>query len=105
MRNTDRLKAAKQSLVAGVTRSYEAKHEYDDEGRATQTHVFGADLRLRRGGRHDLAQRVAAVLEEDVTTTEARAEMREIAQLIDAELAPDVSLDSFKPASDGGERL
>ena len=92
------------SLTAAVTRSHAASHEDDPDGRATCEHALAADLRLRRGGREDLGDRVASVLDGDVTTAAARRELREVAQLIDAELSPDVSTASFVPASDGGER-
>ena len=105
MRNTDRLKAARMSLTAAVTRSQAASDPNDAEGRATAEHALAADLRLRRGGREDLACRVASVCDGDLTTPAARTELREIVQLIDAELEPDVTTASFVPASDGGERL
>ena len=104
MRNTDRLEAARMSLTAAVTRSHAAGDTADADGRATQEHALAADMRLRRGGREDLAERVAAVLDDDVTTAAARHELRTVAQKIDAELAPAVSTASFVPASDGGER-
>lgn len=102
MRNTNRLEAARMSLTAAVTRSHAADTEHDPEGRATQEHALAADLRLRRGGREDLGDRVAQVLDDDVTTAAARREFREVAQQIDAELSPAVSTDSFRPASGGG---
>ena len=105
MRNTDRLAGARMSLTAALTRSKAARHPNDAEGIATQEHALAADLRLRRGGREDLACRVATVLDGDVTSSDARRELREVAQKIDAELSPDVSTRSFIPASDGGERL
>lgn len=104
MRNTEQLKNARMSLTAAVTRSHAAHHPKDAEGRATQEHALAADLRLRRGGREDLGDSVADVLDGDVTTADARKELREIAQKIDAELEPDVFTHSFVPASDGGER-
>ena len=93
------------SLTAAVTRSHAAADPNDAEGRATAEHTLAADLRLRSGGRKDLACRVASVLDGDVTTAAARRELRTVAQLIDAELDPDVTTASFVPASDGGERL
>ena len=93
------------SLTAAVTRSQAAAHPDDPDGRATAEHTLAADLRLRSGGRKDLACRVASVLDGDVTTAAARRELRTVAQLIDAELDPDVTTASFVPASDGGERL
>ena len=104
MINTELLEGARMSLTTAVTRSADAATPGDAEGLATQEHVFGAELKLRRGGRPDLARRLEAVLTGDVTTDKARRELREVAQKIDAELAPDVSTASFVPASDGGDR-
>ena len=103
MRNTQRLEAARMSLTAAVTRSQAAADPNDAEGCATQQHVFGAELKLRQGGRPDLARRLEGVLTDDVTTTAARRELREVAQKIDAELDADVTTASFLVASDGGE--
>ena len=105
MRNLDRLEAARMALTTAVTRSTAAERLTDPDGRATQQHVFGAELKLRQGGRPDLARRLEAALTDDVTTSEARCALREVAQKIDAELDPDVSTASFVPASDGGGRL
>jgi len=105
MRNTERLAAAKMALTAAVTRSTAAATPTDAEGRAASEHVFGAELKLRRGGRPDLARRLERVLGDDVTTPAARTELREVAQKLDAELEPTVSTARFVPASDGGERL
>lgn len=102
MRNLDLLGAAKQSLTDAINRSSEAKMLTDANGHAAETHVFGAELKLRQGGRPDLARRLESVLTDDVTTTEARRELRTVAQKLDAELDPDVSTASFVPASDGG---
>ena len=102
--DTDRLEAARMSLSAAVTRSQAARHPDDAEGRATSEHVFGAELKLRRGGRPDLARRLEATLAADLTTSAARTELREVAQLLDAELDPSVSDTPFVVASDGGER-
>lgn len=104
MRDTQRLGAAKQSLTTAVTRSLDASHADDPHGRATQQHVLGAELKLRQGGRPDLARRLEAALSGDVTTSETRTELREVAQKLDAELDPDVSTSAFVVASDGGER-
>ena len=102
--DTDRLEVARMSLTAAVTRSQAAGHPDDAEGRATSEHVFGAELKLRRGGRPDLARRLERALGEDLTTSAARTELREVAQLLDAELDPSVSDTPFVVASDGGER-
>ena len=45
-----------------------------------------------------------AALGEDLTTSAARTELREVAQLLDAELDADVSDTPFVVASDGGAR-
>ena len=102
--DTQRLEGARMSLTAAVTRSQAAGHPDDAEGRATSEHVFGAELKLRRGGRPDLARRLEATLADDLTTSAARTELREVAQLLDAELDPSVSDTPFVVASDGGER-
>ena len=102
--DTHRLEAARMSLTAAVTRSQAAAHPDDAEGRATSEHVFGAELKLRRGGRPDLARRLERALAEDLTTSAARTELREVAQLLDAELDPGVSDTPFVVASDGGGR-
>ena len=104
MINTDFIEEAKMSLVQAVTRSNEAGSPADRPGRAAQEHLFGAELKLRQGGRPDLATRLEKVLSEDVTSSKARSEMREVAQKLDAELSPDVTTTSFVTASDGGER-
>lgn len=97
MRNTERLGHAKQSLTDAINRSQNGK------ARAAETQAFDAELALRRHGRPDLARRVEAVLASDITTSEARTELRTVAQKIDAELDSDVTTASFVPASDGGE--
>ena len=102
MRNTDHIEAARMSLTAAVTRSQAAGHPDDAEGRATSEHVFGAELKLRRGGRPDLARRLDATLAADLTTSAARTALREVAQLLDAALDPRVSDTPFVVASDGG---
>ena len=100
--DTQRLEGARMSLTAAVTRSQAAAHPNDAEGRATSEHVFAAELKLRRGGRPDLARRLEATLAADLTTSAARTELREVAQLLDAELDPSVSETPFVVASDGG---
>lgn len=95
MSHLDRLEAARLSLSSAVTRSRAADRD------ATEQHVFGAELKLRQGGRPDLARRLEAALTGDVTTASARAELREVAQILDAELSPDVD-GAFVVASDGG---
>jgi len=105
MRNTQILGRAKQSLTDAINRSCDARLLADPDGQAAKTHAFAAELKLRRGGRPDLARRLEAVLTGDVTTTEARRELRTLAQKLEAELDPNVNTASFVPASDGGERL
>ena len=98
MRNTQTLGRAKQSVVDAINRATGG-----DNG--VEADVFAAELQLRRGGRADLARRLETLLTGDVTTRDARHELRTVAQKLDAELAPEVSTASFVPASDGGERL
>lgn len=103
MRNTQRIEEARMSLTQAVTRSQAASCPEDAEGRATKEHVLAAELRLRRGGREDLGHRLAGVLDDDVSDSEARVELRQIISKIDAELEPGVAtVDSFRRASDGG---
>ena len=102
--DSDRLEAARMALSQAVARSCDARLPTDPDGRATETHVFAAELKLRQGGRPDLARRLEAQLTGDVTTTAARRELREVAQLLDAELDPTVTTAAFVVASDGGER-
>lgn len=101
---SDRLRRARMSLAQAITRSAAAPDT--DAGRAAAESALAADLRLRRGGREDLGDRVAQVLgdDDDVTTAAARRELRQVAQLVDAELEPSVSTGSFRAASDGGVR-
>lgn len=104
MTNLTLVEQARQSLAAAVTRSTAATHEADPDGRAASEHLFAAELKLRKGGREDLGHRLGAVVDDaDVTTSEARAEMREVMSKIDAELAPEVAATTaFRAASDGG---
>lgn len=103
MTHLDRLEAARQSLSSAIDRSLDAAHPRDADGRASAEHAFGAELKLRQGGRPDLARRLEAALTGDVTTASARAELREVAQLLDADLSPDGD-GAFVVASDGGVR-
>jgi len=104
MINLDRIESARMALTSAVVLSQAAADPRDADGRASETHVFEAELALRQGGRPDLARRLEATLTGDVTTTGARTELRQVAQLLDAELDPTVSTGSFVVASDGGER-
>jgi len=104
MRNRGRLEAARMALTTAVTRSTAADRLADPDGRATQQHLFAAELKLRQGGRPDLARRLEAALTGDVTTPTARCAVREVAQKIDAELDPDVSTGS-RPRSPVAGRL
>ena len=103
---SDRLRRARMSLAQAITRSAAAPAPDTDAGRAAAESALAADLRLRRGGREDLGDRVAQVLgdDDDVTSAAARRELRQVAQLVDAELEPSVSTGSFRAASDGGVR-
>jgi len=103
MPNLSLVEAARQSLAQAVTRSTAAANPADPDGRATSEHLFAAELKLRKGGREDLGLRLGAVVDDaDVTTAEARAEMRQVMSKIDAELSPAVAGSPFRAASDGG---
>ncbi|MDB2226181.1 hypothetical protein PM023_16160 [Halorubrum ezzemoulense] len=106
MTNLTLVEQARQSLAAAVTRSTEANHESDPDGRAASEHLFAAESKLRKGGREDLGHRLGAVVDDaDVTTSEARTEMREVMSKIDAELSPKVAATTaFRAAGDGGGR-
>jgi hypothetical protein len=92
---------ARQALTNAITRSCDASTPGDPDARATHQHVFAAELRLRAVGCEALAERLASALRGDLTTAATRAEIREVAQLIDAR---GLSGGGFEPASDRGER-
>ena len=106
MTNLTLVEQARQSLAQAVTRSTAASHAADPDGRAASEHLLAAELKLRKGGREDLGHRLGAVVDDaDVTTSEARAEMREVMSKIDAELSPQVAATTaFRAASDGGDQ-
>jgi len=90
------LREARMSLAQAVTRSLDANTASDDAGRAAVAHRHAAAQRLRRGGRAQLAQRLGT---DTVTDASARAEMREVMQLVDAELQLDADA-----MTDGGRQ-
>jgi hypothetical protein len=94
-----RLEVARMALVQALTRSQAAGHRSDPDGRATQEHLFAAELNLRQAGCASLASRVRVACDDDVTTTRVREELRETAQKIDAVREPDVVA-----LADGGGR-
>jgi len=94
-----RLDAARMALVQALTRSQAAGHRSDLDGRATQEHLFAAELKLRQAGCETLASRVRVAADDDVTTSRVREELRETAQRIDAAREPDVVA-----LADGGGR-
>lgn len=98
MRNCERLASAKQRAVSALEPSR------DGAADAAATQLLAAELTLIRGGREDLGHRLAAARDGDVTGSDCRTEIRQVVQLIDAELEPSVTTDSFVAASDGGER-
>jgi len=104
MTNLTLVEQARQSLACAKNRSQDATHPADPDGRAVSEHLFAAELKLRKGGREDLGHRLGAVVDDvDVTTSDARAEMREVMSKIDAELSPQVAATTaFRAASDGG---
>lgn len=91
------VKDARAHLVQGVLRSTGG---FDEE---VCEHLAAAERRLHDLGRHDLADRTRMALHAGPVSSEARVEMREVMQLLDAELEPAVSTGSFVAASDGGE--
>jgi len=109
MSNLSRLEAAQRELLAAVDTSLKARDcrnaaqraDIESEARAA---AHEAELKLILDGRRELATRLEAVVTRDMTTAAARRELREVAQLLDAELEPRVSTASFRAASDGGER-
>jgi hypothetical protein len=90
------LREARMSLAQAVTRSLDADCASDAAGRAAVAHRHAAAQRLRRGGRAQLAQRLGS---DTVTDASARAEMREVMQLLDAELQLDADA-----MTDGGRQ-
>jgi hypothetical protein len=95
-----RLDAARMALVQALTRSQAAGHRSDPDGRATQQHLFAAELKLRQAGCETLAGRVRVAADDDVSTARVREELRETAQKIDAAREPDV----VALADGGGQR-
>jgi len=85
-----RLNAARMALTQALTRSQAAGHRSDPDGRATQEHLFSAELKLRQAGCASLASRVRVACDDDVTTKRVREDLRETAQKIDAVREPDV---------------
>jgi len=85
-----RLDAARMALTQALTRSQAATHRSDPDGRATQQHLFAAELKLRQAGCETLAGRVRVAADDDVSTSRVREELRETAQKIDAVREPDV---------------
>lgn len=102
--NVERLKRARMILAQAVTRSLEGGTLA--ARRAVDEHRAAAEMRLIEGGAEDLARRLDRDIEPE--TSEARQEMREMMQLIDARLQIDVPgervFDSPDLASDGGEQ-
>ena len=94
-----RLDAARMALVQALSRSQAAGHRSDPDGRATQEHLFSAELKLRQAGCASLASQVRVAADDDVTATRVREELRETAQRIDAVREPDVVA-----LADGGGR-
>lgn len=107
--NLSRLEAAQRGLLDAVDTSLKASRcrnaaQRADKESDARADAHEAELKLILDGRRDLARRLEAVVTRDMTTPAARRELREVAQLIDAELEPSVSTDSFRAASDGGAR-
>ena len=90
------LREARMSLAQAVTRSLDADCASDAAGRAAADHRAEAMLRLRRACRGELADRL---YEHPVTDATDRAEMREVMQLVDAELQLDADA-----MTDGGRQ-
>jgi len=98
MRNTQKLEQARQRLTAAIEPSQAGAAD------AAEQEVRLAEYRLLRGGREDLAYRLADALDDGAASPAARREIREVAAKIDAELSPAVAAEPFSLASDGGER-
>ena len=93
------LREARMSLAQAVTRSLDADTASDAAGRAAADHRAVAAQRLRRAGRLELAARLG---DDSVTDASARASMREVMQLVDAdlELDADAMTDGGRQASE-----
>jgi hypothetical protein len=92
------IQEARMLLAQMVTRSASASVETDSSGRAARAARLGAAHRLRRAGHADLAQKMD--LNEDVTASSARADCREIMNLIDARVE---AVDDVPDFSAGGD--
>lgn len=101
------LERARMSLAQAITRSMDGGDVADRM--AAEDHHLAAEMALRRAGREDLGYRLSVIPDDAaITDAEAREEMREVCQLIDAELDPGVdSGHGFAPAtalSNGGDQ-
>ena len=102
--DVERLKRARMSLAQAVTRSLEG----DDLSarRMVDEHRAAAEIRLIEGGAKDLGRRIDRDLEPQ--SSDAREQLRELMQLIDARLGIGVNdtpaFETPTLASDGGER-
>jgi len=109
MSNLSRLEKAEGGILHAISVSQKASQCRNATQRAdveseARLYAHDAEMKLILDGRRDLARRLEAVVTRDMTTAAARRELREVAQLLDAELEPRVSTASFRAASDGGER-
>lgn len=87
------LERARMNLAQAVTRSAE------DNWLATDQHLTRARKLLFRADREDLAKRVNHARGVGATNAGARAEMREVMQLIDADEQLEESIADTDPAS------
>lgn len=94
---------ARRALTTAVTRSCGAAAPTSPNGRVARRALAVAERRLREAGAHDAADGLAQIT--DVTTADARAQIRAVMVVLDADANPSVSRASFRAASDGGERL
>lgn len=107
MTDLNKLKRARMSLAQAVTRSVNADGLADRQ--AVEEHRAAAELRLREGGAEHLGYKLNRDLE--VETADARANMRQVMQLVDAELEPHFEtrrefstlFETPELATDGGE--
>lgn len=99
---SDPLATARHRLTTAHNASTAAATPTDADGRAARRALAVAERRLREADCPARADRLAQIA--DVTTADARATMRAVMTVLDADLNPSVARASFVTASDGGER-
>ena len=91
---------ARSALTRAVACSCSAAAPTGPNGRAARRALAVAERRLRQAGAHEPADRLAQI--SDVTTADARDQMRAVMTVLDGEINPSVNRASFRAASDGG---